>query len=89
MEVSGHEDSLIVGLSRSINCTAHLNVTRMEWLLEGTVDPVEERDDGGQELVMTLNPKNTDLDGATFTCRVTTVKGKMSEEAFTMKVKGI
>ena len=89
MEASGHEDPLLVGLSRRISCTTYLNVTRMEWLLEGLVYPVEERNDGIQELAMTLNPKNTDLDGATFTCRVTTARGKTFDEVVTMKVRGI
>ena len=89
MEVNGHEDPLLVGLPRSISCTTYLNVTRMEWLLEGLVYPVEERDDGEQELVMTLNPKNADLDGAMFTCRVITARGKTIEEAVAMKIKGI
>ena len=88
MELSGHEDPFIVGLSRRMNCTTYLNVTRMEWLLVGAVDPVKERDDGGQELTKTLKPNDTSLDGAMFTCRVTTTKGQKFEETVTVKVKG-
>ena len=87
--MSGHEDPLIVGLSRRINCTTNLNVTRIEWLLLGLPNPVEERDDGEQELVMTVNPKNTDLDGAMFTCKVTITSGEKFEETVTFQVKGI
>ena len=89
MGVSGHEDPVIVGLSRRIRCTTYLNVTRMEWVLVGVPDPVEERDDGGQELDLPLNPDNTGLDGAMFTCRVTTARGKIFEETITIEVKGI
>ena len=61
----------------------------MEWLLEGIVYPVEKRDDGGQELVMTLDPKNTDLDGTMFTCRIITARGITLEEAIIINVRGI
>ena len=87
--MSGHEDPLIVGLSRRMNCTTYLNVTRMEWLLVGLANPVEERNSGEKELVMTLNPENTDLDGAMFTCRVTITSGEKFEETVTLQVKGI
>ena len=88
VEVSGHEDPLIVGLSRRITCTTYLNVTRMEWVLVGVPDPVEERNDGGQELDLPLNPNNTDLDGAMFTCRITTARENFFEETITIEVKG-
>ena len=41
----------------------------------GELDPQEQRDDEGQELDLFLNPNNTDLDGAMFTCRITTARG--------------
>ena len=55
----------------------------------GVPDPVEERDDGGQELDLPLNPDNTGLDGAMFTCRVTTARGEEFEETITLEVRGI
>ena len=55
----------------------------------GLAKPEEERDDGGQELAMTLNPENTDLDGAKFVCRVTLTSGERFEETVTLEVKGI
>ena len=87
MEVSGHENPVIVGLSSRIKCTTYLNVTRMEWVLVG-VDPVEERNDGGQELDLSLKPDSTGLNGAMFICRVTTTRGKVFEEPVILKVKG-
>ena len=54
----------------------------------GLAIPEEERDDGGQELVMTLNPENTKLDGARFICRVTLTSGERFEETVTLQVKG-
>ena len=88
VEVSGHEDPLIVCLSRSINCTTYLNVTRIEWLLNGSLYLMEEKDDGERELVMILNPNNTDLDGAMFTCRIITARGTTFEEVIIINVRG-
>ena len=55
----------------------------------GLAKPQRKRDDGGQELAMTLNPENTDLDGAKFVCRVTLTSGERFEETVTLQVKGI
>ncbi len=88
LEVTGHEDPVIVGLSGSINCTTSLQVVRMEWVLVGVGDPVEEREDGGQSLALPLEPETTGLNGAKFTCRITTKNGKKFEETVTVKVKG-
>ena len=89
MEVKGHEIPVIVGLSGSVNCTTSLQVVRMEWVLVGVGDAVEERDDGGQSLTLPLKPETTGLNGAKFTCRVTTTNGKKFEKTVTVKVKGI
>ncbi len=88
VEVSGYETPVLVGLSRDINCTTHLNVTKMEWILVGVGEAVEKREDGGQSLTLPLNPKNTGLDSTKFTCRVTTARGKSFEETITVRVKG-
>ncbi len=89
LEVSGHESPVIVGLSRSINCTTSLQVVRMEWVLVGDQgDPEEEREDGGQSLTLLLQPKSMALNGANFICRVTTPNGKKLEETVTVQVKG-
>ena len=88
LEVTGHESVVLVGLPRDINCSTHLEVTRMEWVLAGVSDPVEEREDGGQSLTLSLNPTDTGLDGAVFTCKVTTARGKTFQETITIEVKG-
>ena len=54
----------------------------------GVGEPVE-RSNREQSLILTLNPDTTGLNGATFTCRVTTAEsGKKFEESITIKVKG-
>ena len=50
-------------------------------------DPVEETTDS-QSLTLTVSPKNVGLDGAMFSCRATTVGGKVFEETVTVEVKG-
>ena len=88
--MTGHKRVVVVGLPRDINCSTHLEVTRMEWVRVGVSDPVEEREDGGQSLALPLNPTDTELDGAAFTCRITTVRGirKTFQETVTIEVKG-
>ena len=55
----------------------------------GVGEPVERSEDGEQSLILTLNPDTTGLNGATFTCKVTTAdSGKVFEESVTIKVKG-
>lgn len=84
----GHDSPVLVGLSRNINCSTHLEVTRMEWILAGVTEPVEEREDGGQSLLLPLNPMNTELDGTKFICKVTTVRGNSFQKTISVKVKG-
>ncbi len=86
--ISGHESPVIVGLSRSINCTTSLQVVRMEWVLVGNQDPEEEREDGGQSLTLLLQPESVALNGTNFTCRVTTKNGMKFEETVTVQVRG-
>ena len=88
MEIYGHETPVLVGLSRDITCTSHLNVTKMEWILVVVAETVEEREDGGQSLTLPLRPTNTGLDGTRFTCRVTTATGKVFEKTVTIHIKG-
>ena len=88
VEIVGHDTPVLVGLSRDINCTSHLNVTKMEWILVGVGETVEKREDGGRSLALPVKPTNTGLDGTRFTCRVTTVTGKVFEKTITVHVKG-
>ena len=90
IDIVGHESPIIVGLSRKINCTTILNVRSLMWMLlgVGSGDPVEERSDGGKSLELLLTPEATELNGAKFTCRVTTENGKVFEETITVEIKG-
>ena len=88
LEVSGHESPVIVGLTRSVICSTHLEVMKMEWLLVGVAEPMEQSEDGGQNLTLPINPTDTGLDGTKFTCKLTTVTGKVFEETVTIEVKG-
>ena len=86
--MTGHESAILVGLSVNINCSTHLQVTRLEWLQVGVADPVEEREDGGQLLVLPLSPNTTELNGTMFVCRVTSISGYSYEKTITVTVKG-
>ena len=88
LEISGHETPVIVGLSRSINCSTHLEVTRMEWVVVAVGNAVEVDEDGGQSLVLPISPTTTGLDGAEFTCKITTARGKIFSETITVEVEG-
>ena len=71
-----------------ISCSTHLEVTKMEWLLVGVAEPLEQRKDGGQNLTLVLNPTDTELDRENYTCRVTTKAGSVFQDFFTLEVKG-
>ena len=71
-----------------INCSTHLEVTKMEWLLVGVAEPAEQSEDGGQNLTLVLDPTDTELDGATYTCMVTTKAGNVFQDSFVLEVKG-
>ena len=88
MEVRGHEDPVFVGTSRNITCTTTLSVMRMEWLLLGVREAIEEREDGGRSLTLPLNPNNTRLNGTKFTCRITIFGRKNIEITITVKIRG-
>ena len=88
MEITGYERPFIVGLAGVITCTTTLNVTKMEWFLVGVDDFVEEQNSGNDTLYLPLDPKTTGLDGAMFTCKVTTMSGREYNETITIHVKG-
>ena len=88
LEVSGHETPALLGQTKRITCSTHLEVVRMEWVAVAMENTVEEREDGGQSLVLSLKPTSTDLDGAEFTCKITTTGGKTFSETITVEVKG-
>ncbi len=79
---------MLVGLSRNITCTTQLNVTRMEWLLDDKRTKLEKRDDGGQTLVLLFTPENIELNGTSFTCRVTTKSGSTFNESIIITIRG-
>ncbi len=79
---------MLVGLSRNVTCTAHVNVTRMEWLQEGVIQPIDRNEDGAKSLTLYLNPTDTRLNGAQFTCRITTATGKRIEKTITADIRG-
>ena len=89
MEIRGHEETIIVDLAREIYCSTHLNVTQIEWFHVGVNDSLSwEESYDSQNLVLTINASNTELNSAMFTCRVTDVEGKKHEEGVTIRVKG-
>ncbi len=87
--ITGHKRPIIVGLKRTINCSTHLNVTMMKWILVGIRDDPVEETTNSQSLPLTLSPRSIGLNGAMFTCRVLTTAGKIFEETITIQVKGM
>ena len=85
VEMFGHEDPIIVGLTRKLTCSTKLHVTSIELFLVGLGIPVESTTE--QELVFTIDPEDTALDGAMFTCRVNTASS-VYEETITLTVIG-
>ena len=89
VEIHGHEETIFVGLVGEIYCSTHLNVTQIEWFHVGVNDSLsQEKSYGSQNLVLTINATDTELNGAIFTCRVTVVEGKQYEESVSIRVKG-
>ncbi len=86
--VTGHEKPIVVGLKWTIDCSTHLNVSKMEWILVGIRDDPVEQTTILQSLPLTLSPRSVGLNGAMFTCRVVTAGGKIFEETVTIQVKG-
>ena len=87
VEIRGHEKLFIVGLMGDINCSTILNSTSMVWLLVGVDECLEKS--YNQHLTLTIDVKTTGLNGAMFTCRVTSVEGNKYEESVTIRVKGL
>ena len=77
MQITGHEEPLIIGTSASINCTSDLDVTTIEWLDGmGTVVVMSSID---AILGLELDPVTSDLHNQVFTCRVTSPYGTQEQ----------
>ena len=90
--ITGHEPSLLYGLSQNITCRASgIQVASMQWLLQvaGFYAPIVS-DSGVSELVLQLQPTRdgADLDGSVFKCVATTTDGTRYEQSITVRVKG-
>ena len=91
LEVKGHETPALVGMAHNITCSIPLEVRSMEWVLVGvgSPEPVSERMDGGQMLVLSLSADNRGLNGARFLCRIITSSGRTFQKTITLMVKGM
>lgn len=87
MDISGHEEAIIVGLPRKLTCSTRLQVTSVQWFLVGLEVPLETTTE--QKLVFTVDPEDSALNGAMFTCKVSTVSNTYYEETITLTVKGL
>ena len=88
MQITGHEEVLIVGLTVHISCTTSLKGNaKIQWLLGGFDVPLESSTT--QKVVLPLELGSTGLDGAMFTCKITGLDGAVYDETITLKVKGI
>ena len=61
----------------------------MEWFVVGLEAVAVETVTGARTIVLTLEPDNDGLDGATFTCRATLYDGREVESSITLTVEGI
>lgn len=88
--ITGHESPLIVGLPRDITCTwsGKTNATKMQWFLVGLDAIPIESADNSTSVVLSPDPNTIGLDGAMFTCTVTTYNGRQYEATITLEVKG-
>lgn len=86
MEITGYEEPIILGLTRRIRCSTRLPVVGIQWLLVGVDIPLESTTE--QELVLTIDPEDTALNGAMFTCHVTT-SSTTYEQTVKVIVKGV
>ena len=92
LDIRGHEDPLIIGISRDIVCSwnGDANVTKMEWFLVGLgAGEAIETTMGESSILLTINPSDEGLDGTMYTCRATTSDGQAVEKSITLSVKGI
>ena len=91
MVITGHEEQLIIGLPRDIQCLwkGDSNATLMEWFVDGLeADSAVESATDTRDLVLTLDPDTDGLDGAMFTCRATLSDGRQVEKSITLVVRG-
>ena len=86
LEITGHETPVVVGLSRNITCTTHLEVSRIEWVVTAKRDVISR--EKGQSVTLSLSPEDTGLDGTEFTCRIITMQGRTFNETITVEVLG-
>lgn len=77
MQITGHEQPLIIGTAASINCTTDLDVTTIEWLNgTGTVIAMSST---GTALELEFDSVNSDLNNYEVTCRVTSPYGTQQQ----------
>ena len=90
LNITGNEQPLIIGLSWDIYCTwnGEPNATMLEWFVVGVENTAIETATESQTIVLTLDPDNDGLDGATFTCRATLLDGREVEKSITLTVEG-
>ena len=87
IKIQGHEHMLIVGRMADLNCSTHLKGhIKLQWLLGGFEVPLETSIT--QNVVLLLDLESAGLDGAMFTCRITTYDG-VYDETITLKVKSM
>ena len=63
------------------------NATKMQWFLVGLERPFETVMDSNS-LVLSPDLTSDGLNGAMFTCKVTTASGKTDQRTITLRVKG-
>ena len=85
MQVTGHENPIIVGLAGKLVCSTRLHATSIQWFLVGLELPLEATTE--QELVFTIEPEDTALNAAMFVCKVNT-SSHTYEKTITITVKG-
>jgi hypothetical protein len=88
LEITGHSEPIIVGLSGTINCSTLLNVSKLEWFIGGIKELSESRE-GTKFVTLTFTPQTTAWNGTSITCRATTHNGGVYEESVDIAVKGM
>ena len=87
LEITGHEAPVLVGLSRNITCTTHLEVSSINWVVTAVGNSVSTGE--GQSVTLPLSPEHTGIDGTEFTCLIVTVQGRSFSETIAVEVKGL
>lgn len=84
IELHGHEDILIVGRMAYLTCSTHLkDHLQLQWLLGGLDVALETSTT--QEVALSLELESAGLNGAMFTCEITSENG----ETIALRVKGM